>query len=400
MQHINGLRLRWPIAGVVISAVVAAGAVVGAPGRRSASPVHLQALPSGGIQPQAAVDSKGAVHVVFFKGNPEAGDLYYIHYPAEAGPSLASEPIRVNSQPQTATAMGTIRTEQIAIGKDDRVHVVWNGLAPKDGKPYAPMYMAYTRLNDAGTAFEPQRNLCQWTGNLDGGGSVAADREGDVYATWHTAPPGNSRGEEGRGVFLAVSRDNGATFSRERMINPEPTGACGCCSLRAFVDGKGVLSVLYRAARNRGTERDTMLLTSADKGHTFSLGRVDPWPLNACPMSSFSLAEDQGRRLGAWETREQVFWAPLGADGRPLQPPIVAPGTSRSKHPVIVSNGKGKVLFGWTEGTGWGRGGSIGWQVYDAAGHPAGAPGHADGVPPWSLLTAYGRPDGAFVLLH
>jgi hypothetical protein len=366
----------------------------------SGAAVVLQPLPDGGIQPQAAVDSKGIVHVVFFKGKPEAGDLYYYRYSATAGPASATKPLRVNSRPETAMAMGTIRTEQIAIGQGDRVHVVWNGIAPKNGKPYAPMYMAYTRLNDSGTGFEPQRNLCAWTGNLDGGGSVAADRTGNIYATWHTGPPDNKAGEAGRGVFMAASRDNGATFAREKMINPDPSGACACCSMRAFVDRTGTLNVLYRAAAREGTLRDTMLLISKDKGKTFTNRSLDPWVLNACPMSSMSLAENEGATLAAWETKEQVFWAPLGADGHPVRSATVAPGAGKSKHPIVLPNGKGQVLFAWTEGTGWQRGGSMSWQVYDASGRPAGARGHADGVPVWSLLSAYARPDGTFVLIH
>ncbi len=366
---------------------------------RNAS-VVLQQLPDGGIQPQASVDSKGVVHVVFFKGKPEAGDLYYYRYPASAGPSSASRPVRVNSQPGTAMATGTIRTEQIAIGQGDRVHVVWNGISAKNSKDGPGMYMAYTRVNDSGTAFEPQQNLCKWTGNLDGGGSVAADTEGSVYAVWHTGAPDNQKGEAGRGVFLAASRDNGATFGRERPINPDPTGACACCSMRAFVDGRGLLRILYRAAMQEGTQRDTMLLTSIDKGKTFSLRSLDPWTLNACPMSSMSLAEGEGSILAAWETRERVFWAPLSSDGRPIRGATVAPEASKSKHPIIVSNGKGQVLFAWTEGTGWQRGGSFSWQVYDSSGRNVGERGHADGIPVWSLLSAYARPDGTFVILH
>jgi DNA-binding beta-propeller fold protein YncE len=41
--------------------------------------------------------------------------------------------------------------------------------------------MLYARLDDAGTAFEPQRNLIQVAAGLDGGGSVAADQAGNVY---------------------------------------------------------------------------------------------------------------------------------------------------------------------------------------------------------------------------
>lgn len=389
----------WMTSAFVVAAI-AGTTIPHSPEPRGAAPVILLRLPDGGIQPQAAVDSRGIVHVVFFKGKPEAGDLYYYRYPANSGPESATQPIRVNSRPETAMATGTIRTEQIAIGQGDRLHVVWNGLAPKDGKAYAPMYMAYTRLNDSGTGFEPQRNLCKWTGNLDGGGSVAADRDGNVYATWHTGPPGNQGGESARGVYLAVSQDNGAAFSREKLANPDPTGACACCSMRAFVDRTGTLRVIYRAARDGGTQRDTMLLTSQDKGGTFSLRSLDPWPLNACPMSSMAMAQDNGSVLAAWETREQVFWAPLGSDGRPMRSATVAPGTDRSKHPIILANGKGQTLFAWTEGTGWQRGGSMSWQEYDSSGHPIGNRGHADGIPVWSLLSGYARPDGTFVILH
>ncbi len=363
--------------------------------------IVVERLPEGGIQAQAAVDSKGTVHVVFFKGPPEAGDLYYSHWSAVAGPAAAMGPVRVNSEPHTATAIGSIRTEQIAIGKDDRIHIVWNGIAPKGNKPYAPLYMAYARMNDKGTGFEPQRNLCRWSGYLDGGGSIAADREGNVYALWHTAPPDNKQGEAGRGVFLAISRDNGATFERERMINPVPTGACACCGMRALVDHVGTLRVLYRSASRGGTERDTMLLTSTDKGKSFQLRTLDPWSLNACPMSSFSLADSAGVPVAAWETREQVFWAPLTVDGSPARPASAAPGgVGKSKHPVVLADGRGHLLFAWTEGTGWQRGGAVGWQLYDAGGAPIGPPGHADGLPVWSLLTAYTRPDGAFVILY
>ena len=45
--------------------------------------------------------------------------------------------------------------------------------------------MLYSRLNDPGTAFEPQRNLLHETGGLDGGGTLAADGAGNVWVAWH-----------------------------------------------------------------------------------------------------------------------------------------------------------------------------------------------------------------------
>jgi hypothetical protein len=41
--------------------------------------------------------------------------------------------------------------------------------------------MLYSRLNDAHTAFEPERNVMTRTFGLDGGGTIAADPVGNVY---------------------------------------------------------------------------------------------------------------------------------------------------------------------------------------------------------------------------
>ncbi|MEP6755402.1 MAG: sialidase family protein [Chthonomonadales bacterium] len=393
-------KLIAPISIALLATAIICRTNIGA-STTPAPTVSVESLPNGAIQPQALVDSKGIVHLVYYKGAPEAGDLFYVHYPSAEGIKSATTPVRVNSDPATAMATGTIRSEQIAIGGDGRIHVVWNGLAPKNGKAYAPMYLAYTRLNGEGTAFEKQRNLCQWTGNLDGGSTVAADARGNVYAFWHTAPPEIKTGEGARGVFLTVSHDGGTTFSREKMVNPDPTGACACCSMKATTDAAGRISVLYRAARNSGTERDTMLMTSTDRGQTFTNRSIDAWPINACPMSSYSQASlSGGETLLGWETKEQVFTARLLADGKSVTVPLVAPGISKSKHPVVAGNANGDTLFAWTEGTGWAKGGSFSWQLMDKSGKLLGARGHMEGLPAWTLLSAYAKPDGSFVIVH
>src|SRR5215813_10947937 len=80
--------------------------------------------PDNGIQPQAAVDSKGVVHLIYFKGEPRAGDIFYVHH--DPGQNEFSKPIQVNAQPHTVMAIGTIRGAQLAVGKNGRVHVVWD----------------------------------------------------------------------------------------------------------------------------------------------------------------------------------------------------------------------------------------------------------------------------------
>ena len=230
--------------------------------------VSLLRTPDGGIQPQALVDAKGTLHLIYFKGKAGAGDLYYVR--REAGKDPFSDPMRVNSQPGSAIAVGTVRGGQIALGKAGRVHVAWNGVGTD------PMTMLYARLNDAGTAFEKQRDLMGDTSVLDGGGTVAADDAGNVYVAWHALAKGSRPGEQNRRLWVARSTDEGKTFAKEAPASAEATGVCPCCSTRAFADDKGLVYALYRSA-NAGVNRDIHLLASTDKGDTFRSALVLRW---------------------------------------------------------------------------------------------------------------------------
>jgi len=70
------------------------------------------------------------------------------------------------------------------------------------------------------------------------------------------------------------------------------------------------------------------------------------------------------------------------------------------KHPVAVANANDETLFVWTEGTGWAKGGSVAWQIFDQGGNAIGEKGRAPGVPVWGLPTAYAKPDGGFVIVY
>lgn len=243
-------------------------------GSADGSRVTLLRTPDGGIQPQAVVDARGVIHLIYFKGGPGGGDVFYVR--RETGKESFSTPMRVNSQPGSVIAVGTIRGAQIALGKAGRVHVAWNGsgraipTGPGGGAP-----MLYARLNDAGAAFEPQRNLMRLTRDLDGGGSVAADGAGNVYVAWH-GHEGAGQNEQGRRLWVARSRDEGKSFAREAPAFAQPTGACGCCGTRAFADSGGGVYVLYRSA-STNVDRDMYLLVSRDRGDSFSGERIHPW---------------------------------------------------------------------------------------------------------------------------
>src|SRR5687768_14507808 len=202
--------------------------------------VTTRRVPDAGLQPEAVRDASGTLHLLYFGGDPSGGDLFYVRSSDDG--ATFTRPIQVNSQPGSAVARGTIRGGQLAIGANGRAHVTWNG----SGKAKPEGQFFYARLNDRGTAFEPQRGLMQRSGTLDGGGSIAADENGNVYAVWHgnEARTGND-GEARRRVWVARSSDAGRTFDPEAPAWNEPTGACGCCGMRALSRG-GALYVLYR----------------------------------------------------------------------------------------------------------------------------------------------------------
>jgi hypothetical protein len=336
------------------------------------------------------------VHLIYFRGKPGAGDLFYVR--AKAGQNDFSEPIRVNSQSGSAIAIGTIRGAQLAIGRDDRVHVAWNGSGAAEPRGPGGTPMLYARSNVKGTAFEPQRNLITWAGGIDGGGAIAADRKGNVYVAWHATAGGKEESE--RAVYVTRSTNNGMTFEREKRANSKPSGACGCCGMRAFIDSKGFLYMLYRAA-GENTNRDMTLLVSRDKAATFESGTLHKWYVGMCPMSSESIAEGGNQILAAWETDSQVYYAGIEPGTTQFSRLVSAPGSGKNrKHPFVVANAKGQLLFAWTEGTGWAKGGALVWQVYDKNRQPTAEKGRIEGVPTWSLLSGLVRPDGSFELVY
>lgn len=363
--------------------------------------VRVVRLPEGAVQPQAASGADGTTHLIYFKGDPAAGDIYYTRLAAEAEASDAFEqPLRVNSHPASAIAIGNIRGAHLALGKGDRVHVAWMGSASAEPKAQGDATpMLYTRLTGDET-FEPERNIIRSHVGLDGGGSLAADGEGNVYVAWH-APEVGQKGEAHRRVWVAASRDDGETFAAERAASDAATGCCGCCGMRAMATQRGTLLILYRSAEEI-INRDMYLLASHDHARTFTSERLDRWQAPACVMSTAALVPGSIAPLAAWETEGQVRLATVDAEhGLPLRR-IEAPGaTGGRKHPVAATNARGETLLAWTDGMGWAKGGRVAWQRFDKQGRPvAGASGSADGVPTWSLVAVVARPDGGFTLIY
>jgi hypothetical protein len=350
--------------------------------------VHLVKTPNKGIQPQAVADAKGNVHLLYFTGDPKNGNLEYVR--REAGKKEFSAPIQVNSQDGSAIAVGTIRGGHLALGKDGRVHVAWNGSSKAEPKnPIRGVPMLYARLNDKGTAFEPQRNLMTKSAVLDGGGSLTADAKGNVFVAWHGLDAKLEKGEQNRKVWISISSDDGKTFAAEKPAWDKNTGACGCCGMRGFTDSKGNVYFMFRAATEK-VNRGMYLLHSKDQGKTFRGQKLDDWKIDTCPMSSEAFAEGPQGVCAAWDN-----------DGDIIINDRLFPKSKNGaqKHPALAFNKDGDSVVVWTEGTGWNRGGTLAWSASSKKGN-IDSGSRADAIPVWGLPAVIAEPNGDFTIFH
>ena len=397
------MKLRSIVTVLVAASVLGLATHSGAVG--PAVGVTQMRVPDDGIQPQVAVDEKGVVHLIYLKGDPAKSDIFYVRSPN--GGAKWSDPVKVNTGPGSAVAIGTVRGAHLAVGKGGRVHVAWMGA--KDAEPTAPggkAPMLYTRSTDdgkGGVRFEPQRNVITEKVGLDGGGSVAADVRGNVFVTWHAPEHKGNHDESDRRVWVAASSDEGKTFAAERPFSPEPTGVCGCCGMRAFASD-GRLLALYRSA-TQAVNRDIYLLqgdagaAGAEKAQAQST-KVAPMKSAVCVMSTADFARGEKVVAAAYEGPDAVGYLLIDPQT----------GTSRhgravskkgAKHPAVAINSRGEVLLAWAEGTGWNKGGAVAWQVTARADDPPRFSGRGrEPLPVWSRPAAFARPDGSFVVLY
>ncbi len=330
--------------------------------RAHASTVTILSVPNNGVQPQALVDAQGVLHLVFLAGPAGQSDVF--HTTLDAKTQTFAKPQRINKTQGNAVATGTIRGAQCALGRDGRLHIVWNGTLPAGADGKRRMDVLYTHTKSNGT-FEPERPLMHTGIFLDGGATIAADASGNVYALWHAAPLGTVPGRGGelaRTVYVATSHNDGQTFATETPCSASATGVCACCSMRAIALPTGELLALYRSAD--GTSRDMQVLRSTDQAASFTRTELQPWPINACPMSSSSLESTPRGLFAAWETDNTIWMANLAsASSKPR-----CLSSNGSKHPSLAQNERGETLIAWAQGTGWQRGGTLAWSLLDADG--------------------------------
>jgi len=349
--------------------------------------VRLIRTPNNGQVPDAALDSRGTLHLTY--GIRLGGDAFYVQS-ADGGKTFA-KPVKLNQRAGTVTA-GMERGPHVAVGKDGVIHAAWLGYYKNGGGAW------YTRSTDGGKTFEPERALEDPRYGLDNA-ALAADEQGNVFVLWTGGIPGAPKDPDtdtASPIVIVRSTDNGRTFSKNEILksnHPVSLYACGCCRLEAHLAGEN-LYVGFRGGY-KGL-RDPWLLIGKKSENDFRCVPIheDKWK-TGCPMQGMPVRLDaKGRILYSWMSRGRVYWT-MSTDGKSFRDPISTPeeGKGKQSFPLALANAKGEVLFVWAQD------GEVCWAIYTADGAPTSQRGVAGKQVGENKPTAFLGADGHFYVV-
>lgn len=272
------------------------------------------------VSPEIAVGPDGAVNVIWLDKGLTADrpapkprkpgehshrsntDLYFSRS-TDRGRSW-SPPVRVNDDPGSVWGFA-VSKPRIAVGDSGTIHVFFPGNERSPVTGLDVVTARYTRSTDGGKTFEPARTINRppdfdQTGILGENlsatfsfGTMGLGPDGTVVAIWQDI--GEMQKEaDGADAHMAISRDDGKTFSPERAAIATNT-VCPCCQLTVAFGAEDIY-VGYRKLYADG--RDSTVARSTDGGQSFTdEGRLPfaKWDINGCPLKPTELAVDGNR---------------------------------------------------------------------------------------------------------
>jgi len=334
--------------------------------------------------PDIAIGPDGAINVIWVdKGEAKPATEAHAAPPASRGPQAGggghshkaynnlyfarsadggrtfSQPLRVVTKDGELWGFAVSRP-RIAVGKSGVTHVFYHANRRDPSAPRQAVDARYTRSTDGGKTFSAPRTLNSASGGLDDGelneahcfGGMGVAPNGDVHAFWIDTRHMTSEKDNGS-IYTAVSRDEGETFERERMLFRAT--ACPCCQLEVAFLPKGEVILSSRNVTADGA-RDSSIAVSKDRGKTFSpfvATTPNKWMINACPLKPAMLATDKdGRIYAAWfsgaEKPAGSFFAVSEDGGKSFSTPIALHAeASTPDRPQIAVSGDGGVTVAW-----------------------------------------------------
>jgi hypothetical protein len=372
--------LRFTLLCVVLGVVLTASAVATEAGWQQISPADRR-----GISPEIAVGPDGTVHLIWLdKGlvadrpppkprkpgehsHRSSTNLYYSQ--SRNGGDSWSTPKQVNKVDGAVWGF-QVSKPRIAVGKSRTIHIFFPGNEWSEAAGKDTVTARYMRSTDNGDTFSDPVTLHAPAGfdqaNLLGEGLAATFSfgtmglapDGSVIAAWQDVR-GMVDSSDGADAYVAISRDDGKSFTAERRALAGGD-VCPCCQLTmAFGDGTTLLG--YRHIYDDG--RDSSVAVSTDGGETFtSVARmpVKPWKIDGCPLKPTALAVDgdtvYAAAYSAGPEPAGVYLSRSDDGGRTFADATqLHPGAAYSDAPCLTVGADGRLRAVWQAKTGGDR---------------------------------------------
>lgn len=297
-----------------------------------AEPVLVSGAVRDARQPQAVVDTDGHVHVVFGSGDK----IYYCR--SDDGQEFGS-PVPLATQGRLS--LGMRRGPRVAVTDEA---IIVTAILGKQGMGRDGDLFTW-RSSDGGISWSDPVQITDSAGAArEGLHGMAADPSGHACCAWLDLRNGQTE------IFTATSADHGATWSENRLGYRSPNGSvCECCHPSVAIDQRGVVHLMWRNSLDGA--RDMYLASSRDGGASFGKARrvgAGSWMLDACPMDGGSLVTGaKGVLTTIWRREGQVF-ATTGRDREQLLGSGEQPWAASSQdgtYYVWISGRPGELLL-------------------------------------------------------
>ena len=244
--------------------------------------------PSGYARVAADWVSSSAVYILAVLGDPDHSRLAM--FTSSYGGDTFGTPVWVSEDGKVVTSSGECCPAFVAT--PNAIYAAWN-----EGGD-----LRFARSVSWGETFEKPIKITDKAGKFFRGyPSLGVAPNQDVYAVWIDYRDQISDSDDSYSLYVARSTNHGESFGKNIRA---ATKICPCCRPALAFGPQGELMVFWRHVYE-GSIRDMTVAVSTDNGRTFSPARriaIDNWKINGCPDSGPAAARSGNRVYVAWLT--------------------------------------------------------------------------------------------------
>ncbi len=298
-------------------------------------------------------------------GGPPAGPNYadlWFASSTDGGKTFGTQS-RVNDRPNSVRALATSKP-RLVVGANGTVHVMWVANRYSEADKPIVLDAHYARSTDGGKTFGKARTLNSDTDrdihNMDHMGvraehafhGMTVTPKGTVHTFWVDSRD-MPQGSDKAAIYGTVSRDDGKTFQRDRLIIK--TDVCACCQVTAAAGADGTTYLTWRNIFADGS-REIVIVKSADNGKTYSTPvrlMNKKWMIDGCPLKPASVAIDGKNNIWvSWYTEADQptgSYLVVSTDGGKTfsAPQAIHSNVKGADHAQVIALPNGGALLAW-----------------------------------------------------